>query len=592
MEALHYSSELHELALDQFDKSLREILHEDTVEQPVRQIKRVRINAISQAHGERIDQPMPLESQQPLQQPRRESRGESEQDAQYQQPPQNMSLRPQQTRPLQPCRRPSSSSPATPVVTKNLIDNELTISKSRAWINVLDPTTQKFLARVPESTLPEIQAAVKAAEAAQPSWDLLGISRRRSKMLALVDAIRRHRPAFQRALQIEIGKTWQDADAEVDRALDAVETACSLPMESFGKHWNNNKTEVFTLHQPLGVCVSITPFNFPLMIPLWSIPIALVCGNTVVLKPSEKAPSVAALLGDCFMSLNLPPGVFNIVHGAAGAVDKLLAQPSVSAVSFVGSELVGERVFEHAKATKKRVQVESAGKNHGVLLKDAVKSKSLYAIAGSAFGSAGQRCMALSVLVCVGPTVDWIDELVTIARSLKVGSGLDSHADIGPLITAATKERVEAMIDSAEAEGAMIMLDGRNVSVPGCPQGNFVGPTIITEVRPYMQCYQDEIFGPVLVCLAVDTLEEAIEIVNENRFGNGCTLFTTSPIHAQAFQLQVNVGQVGINVPVLAPSGPVARTTNKDSYLGAISGCDQWQFFTTVKTVTTLWPPD
>lgn len=477
-----------------------------------------------------------------------------------------------------------------PAVVQNLVNNELSISKSRTWTKVLDPSTQRFLARVPDSTQIDVQNAVNAALTAQPAWAAQSVSRRKACLLSLLNLLHQNAAAIKLSLQTEVGKTARDAESEFERGVDAVDTACSVSAQIHGTHWNTQSADTYTVYEPLGICVSITPFNFPFMIPLWSIPNALITGNCVILKPSEKAPLTANILGDCFVKAGFPPGVFNIIHGSAGTVDKLLAQPAVNVVSFVGSEIVGERVYEHAKATRKRVQVESSGKNHGVVLDDAVKGQTLYAIAGSAFGSAGQRCMALSVLICVGETKEWLNELATVARSLKVGCGLDPNTEIGPLITPIAKERVEATIDIAEAEGAEILLDGRNYSVPGYPEGNFVGPTIISKVKPYMQCYQEELFGPVLVCLEVETLEEAIEAINENKYGNGCTLFTTNPSSAQNFQRKVNVGQVGINIPVLAPSGPIPRTTNKDSFLGdGLCGRNSWQFFTMVKTITSLW---
>lgn len=253
------------------------------------------------------------------------------------------------------------------------------------------------------------------------------------------------------------------------------------------------------------------------MIPLWSIPYALITGNTVILKPSEKTPSATQALAECFYRAGFPSGVFNVVNGGASIVNTLLSQPAIRAVSFVGSEAAGERVYDHAKATRKRVQVECNGKNHGVVLEDASKMKALYAIAGSAFGAAGQRCMSLSVAVFVGSTKEWIDDLVTLAKSLVIGCGLDPLVEVGPLISQAAKSRVEEVITSAESEGAKVVLDGRNYHVPDYPNGNFIGPTILTKVQPYMSCYQEEIFGPVLCCVEVNTLEEAIQLINENR---------------------------------------------------------------------------
>jgi malonate-semialdehyde dehydrogenase (acetylating)/methylmalonate-semialdehyde dehydrogenase len=265
------------------------------------------------------------------------------------------------------------------------------------------------------------------------------------------------------------------------------------------------------------VCLTVSPYNFPLLIGLWSIPFALMTGNTIVWKPSERCPSAAILLANCFYQAGFPPSVFNVVHGGPSAVEKLLSQPAIKAVSFVGSDAAGERVHAHAIATRKRIQADLGSKNHGVIAEDASKERTLYAIAGSAFGAAGQRCMALSVVIFVGATSSWIQDLVRVSSSLKVGCGADPGVALGPLITSAAKQRVESIIQTAVEEGATLLLDGRGVEVPGCPKGNFVGPTIISNVQPYMECYQTEIFGPVLCCMQVDTFDEAVEIVNDNQ---------------------------------------------------------------------------
>ena len=277
--------------------------------------------------------------------------------------------------------------------------------------------------------------------------------------------------------------------------------------------------------------MTISPFNFPLMIPLWSIPYALITGNTVVLKPSEKTPSVSILIATAFLRAGLPNGVFNVVHGGPSAVDKLLAQPAVETVSFVGSDAAGERVYEHARATRKRVQVECGGKNHGIILEDANATSTLYAIAGSAFGAAGQRCMALSVAVFVGNTKHWIGQLVQLASSLIVGSATDQNVSVGPVITPKAKRNILEIINRAVEEGATLLLDGRNVGVPDYPDGNFVGPTILADVKSYMECYQTEIFGPVLICLTVDTMEEAIELINENKCTHSVRPFVNCFFH-------------------------------------------------------------
>lgn len=253
------------------------------------------------------------------------------------------------------------------------------------------------------------------------------------------------------------------------------------------------------------------------MIPLWSIPYALLAGNTVILKPSELTPSTSQIVAECALRAGFPPGVFNILHGKMRVVNSLLSEPDVRAINFVGSDIAGERIYEHAQATRKRIQAECNAKNHGVILEDANRAKTLYAIAGSAFGAAGQRCMSVSVVIFVGETKSWVDDLISLSSSLVVGCGLDPLVEVGPLITPAAKSRVEEMIASAAEQGATVALDGRNMEVPDYPDGNFIGPTILTNVRPHMSCYQEEIFGPVLCCIEVDTLDEAIGLINDNR---------------------------------------------------------------------------
>lgn len=315
----------------------------------------------------------------------------------------------------------------------------------------------------------------------------------------------------------DVGKTFDDAVSEISRSINMIEAALSCTSYILGYHFNNEATETHTINEPLGVCLAVTPFNFPLMIPMWIIPFAIAAGNTLVLKPSEQAPSVVSILGELFQKADFPPGVFNIVHGGPSTVDKLLSEPSIKAVSFVGSDEAGSHIHNIATAARMRVQANCGQKNHGVVMPDANKLQALYALAASAFGAAGQRCMGLSAAVFVGESIDWLPELVTIASQLRVGAGSQPGIALGPLISRAAKDGVEGMIQGAVEDGAMILLDGRGVVVPDYPQGNFVGPTIISDVETHMECYQKEILGPVLVCLHVETIDEAIELVNDNR---------------------------------------------------------------------------
>ncbi|GKZ20913.1 hypothetical protein AbraCBS73388_006546 [Aspergillus brasiliensis] len=463
---------------------------------------------------------------------------------------------------------PLPRSQSGPTITQLFINNAEVMSRSQNWTNVLDPVSQRLLCRVPGSTLQEVQRAVEAAEDAQPGWAALGFQVRREHLLRLVDVLRQMSPEIVTCLSREVGKTLADADAEVFRGLDCIHAACSIGPEMAGMYLGGDATLLQTFYEPVGVCVSITPFSFPFMIPLWSLPYALITGNTVILKPSEKTPTTSSLLAQAFLKTGFPPGVFNVLHGGPSTVQMLVTQPTVQAVSFVGSESAARQVHDLARAAGKRIQAECGGKNHGVVLEDANMSSTLFAIAGSAFGAAGQRCMALSVAVFVGATRDWIPRLVELAQSMVVGCGGDQESKIGPLIDKTAKRKVSEMIQRAVEERATVLLDGRDVEVPDYPDGNFMGPTILGDVQTYMECYQTEIFGPVLICMEVDTLEEAIDLINQNKYGNGCSIFTTSGKHANTFQRCVNVGQIGVNIPLIAPYGTAVRTSNKDSFLG------------------------
>lgn len=329
------------------------------------------------------------------------------------------------------------------------------------------------------------------------------------------------------------------------------------------------------------------------MIPLWCIPIATVCGNTLVLKPSERDPGAAMILAELAKKAGFPPGVINVVHGAHKTVNFLLDHPAIKAISFVGSNRAGEYIFQRGSANGKRVQANLGAKNHAAVLPDANKNHFLNAIVGAAFGAAGQRCMALSTLVLVGETKEWLPELAVRAKALKVNAGFEQGADLGPVISPESKARIESIIASAEEEGATILLDGRGYKPEKYPNGNWIAPTIITNVKPTMRCYKEEIFGPVLVCLNVDTLEDAIELINANEYGNGTAIFTRSGATAEAFRRNIEAGQVGINVPIPVPLPMFSFTGNKRSVAGGgastFYGRPGVAFYTQVKTVTTLW---
>ena len=395
--------------------------------------------------------------------------------------------------------------------------------------------------------------------------------------------------------------------SDVFRGLEVVEQSCSMSTMLLGDHLDNlaqgSSVDTFTMRQPIGVVAGICPFNFPAMIPLWTLPVALACGNTYVMKPSEKTPGAMTLIAKLLKESGLPDGVLNIVHGGHDTVNFLCDAPEVKAISFVGSNQAGEYIHDRATALGKRVQANMGAKNHATILPDADKELALNALTSAAFGAAGQRCMALSTAIFVGDARDWIEDLHDKTCALAVGHGTDPDADLGPVITAESKARIHQLVASAVADGAEIVggagLEGLDIDVAGLPDGNFVRPTLLRlpagaspEELAKMQCYSEEIFGPVLLCLQVDTLDEAIEITNANPFGNGSALFTSSGAAARKYTWEVDIGQVGINVPVPVPLPMFSWTGSRGSFRGAshFYGKQGVDFFTQIKSVTTSWP--
>jgi len=477
-----------------------------------------------------------------------------------------------------------------------LINGEWVESSATEFRNVVNPATQEVLARVPLATAGEVAAAVDSAHRAFATWRHTPIGARLRIMLRYQALIREHSKRIAAILTAEQGKTLADAEGDIFRGLEVVEHACSIGTLQQGGFAENVAATVdtYTLQQPIGVCAGITPFNFPAMIPLWMFPMAIVCGNTFVLKPSEQDPLSTMELVKLAVEAGVPPGVLNVVQGAKEVVDALCTHPDIKAVSFVGSTAVGTHVYNLAGAHGKRVQSMMGAKNHAVVLPDAHKEQTLNALAGAGFGAAGQRCMATSVIVLVGAAREWVPELVAKAKTLKVGAGAEAGTDVGPVVSVAAKERILGLIASGEKEGATLALDGRNVDVPGYPQGNFIGPTIFTDVTTDMSVYTNEIFGPVLVVIGVETLDEAIALVNRNPFGNGTGVFTQSGAAARKFQSEIDVGQVGINIPIPVPVPYFSFTGSRGSKLGDLGpyGKQVVQFYTQTKTVTARWFDD
>lgn len=479
---------------------------------------------------------------------------------------------------------------------KLLIGGQLVESRATAWRDVVNPATQTVLARVPMCGADEIDLAVKAAAEAFKTWRHTPIGQRARIMLKLQELIRRDMKKIAACLTAEQGKTLPDAEGDIFRGLEVVEHAVSIGTLSLGEMAENVATGVDTyfIRQPLGVCAGITPFNFPAMIPLWMFPMAIVSGNTFVLKPSEQDPMTTMLLVELAIEAGVPAGVLNVVHGGKEAVDAICTHESVQAVSFVGSCHVGEHVYKLSSTHGKRAQCMMGAKNHAVVMPDANKEQSLNALVGAGFGAAGQRCMATSVAVLVGEANQWIPDIVSKARSLKVHAGTTAGADVGPVISKQAKARIEGLIAKGVDEGCTLELDGRHPVIEGYPDGNFIAPTIFSGVKPHHTVYREEIFGPVLVIVSVSTLDEAIALTNANPYGNGTGIFTQSGAAARKFQNEIDVGQVGINVPIPVPVPYFSFTGSRGSKLGDLGpyGKQAVQFYTQVKTVTARWFDD
>ncbi len=479
---------------------------------------------------------------------------------------------------------------------KLLIDGEWVESQTTEWQDIINPATQQVLARVPFATAAEVDAAVSAAQRAFQTWKLTPIGARMRIMLKLQALIREHSKRIAVVLSAEQGKTIADAEGDIFRGLEVVEHACSIGTLQMGEFAQNvaGGVDTYTLRQPIGVCAGITPFNFPAMIPLWMFPMAIACGNTFVLKPSEQDPLSTMLLVELAVEAGVPAGVLNVVHGGKDVVDGLCTHKDIKAVSFVGSTAVGTHVYDLAGKHGKRVQSMMGAKNHAVVLADANREQALNALVGAGFGAAGQRCMATSVVVLVGAAKQWLPDLKALAQKLTVNAGSEPGTDVGPVISKKAKARILDLIESGIKEGAKLELDGRDIKVPGYEQGNFVGPTLFSGVTTDMQIYTQEIFGPVLVVLEVDTLDQAIALVNANPFGNGTGLFTQSGAAARKFQTEIDVGQVGINIPIPVPVPFFSFTGSRGSKLGDLGpyGKQVVQFYTQTKTVTARWFDD
>jgi malonate-semialdehyde dehydrogenase (acetylating)/methylmalonate-semialdehyde dehydrogenase len=460
---------------------------------------------------------------------------------------------------------------------------------------IFDPATGAITARASLASQAETRAAITAARDALPAWSEtppLQRARVLFRFKALLDA---HIDELARVITSEHGKVLSDARGEVTRGMEVVEFACGIPQLLKGEFSDSvgRGIDSWSLRQPVGVCAGITPFNFPVMVPMWMFPIAIACGNTFVLKPSEKDPSCSSRLAELFSEAGLPPGVFNVVNGDREAVDTLLADPDVAAVSFVGSTPIAQHVYETASRHGKRVQALGGAKNHMVVMPDANPKLAAQALMGSAYGSAGERCMAISVAVAVGDSADaLVSELEPMIAALKMGPGTRDGVEMGPLVTREHLDRVRGYVDLGVNEGAKLVVDGRTTRAPEGERGFFLGPTLFDEVHPGMRIYKEEIFGPVLIIVRVPDLAGALRLVNDHEFGNGTTIFTNSGDAARTFCHQVHAGMVGVNVPIPVPMAFHSFGGWKRSLFGDlhVHGPDGVRFYTRLKTVTSRWP--
>jgi malonate-semialdehyde dehydrogenase (acetylating)/methylmalonate-semialdehyde dehydrogenase len=461
--------------------------------------------------------------------------------------------------------------------------------------DVFDPARGVAKSQVRLATAGDVDAAVAAAAQAFETWGETSVTARSRIMFAFRQLLVEHEDELAAIISSEHGKTLDDAKGEVVRGREVVEFACGIPQLLKGEYSDSvsGGVDSHTFRQPIGVVAGITPFNFPIMVPLWMHPVAIATGNTFILKPSERVPGASDLVARLYTEAGLPDGVFNVVHGDKVAVDAILEHPGIAGVSFVGSTPIARYVHEGASRTGKRVQALGGAKNHAVVMPDANLDFAADHIVAAGYGSAGQRCMAISAVVAVGPVADaLVEKIRERSTDLTVSVGTDPDAEMGPVVTAASRDRIVDYIGQGQADGATVVVDGRDLVVDEFEEGFFVGPSLLDHVTTDMSVYTDEIFGPVLTVLRVPTLDAALELINSNPYGNGTAVFTSSGEVARTFQRKVQVGMIGINVPVPVPMAFHSFGGWKDSLFGDhhIHGPEGVRFYTQAKVVTTRWP--
>ena len=461
--------------------------------------------------------------------------------------------------------------------------------------DVYNPATGEVSSQVAFASPQDVDAAVEAAKTGLAEWGTTSLTRRARVLFSFRELIERNKAELVRLITSEHGKVPADAAGELARGQEVVEFACGIPHLMKGEYSENVSSSVdsYSVRQPVGVVAGITPFNFPVMVPMWMFPIAIACGNSFILKPSEKDPSPSNFMAELWAEAGLPDGVFNVLHGDKVAVDGLLTNPGVAAVSSVGSTPVARYIYETAASNGKRVQALGGAKNHMVVLPDADMDLAADSLVGAAYGSTGQRCMAISAVVAVGTAADaLLDKVRARVDELKVGPGTDDSAQMGPLVTGQHKDKVASYLEAGVREGATLAIDNRDMSIEGHEGGFWLGPCLFDRVTPDMSIYRDEIFGPVLVMLRASTYDEAVEIVNRNPYGNGTAIFTNDGGAARKFQHEVEVGMVGINVPIPVPMAYYSFGGWKDSLFGDthVHGVEGVKFYTRAKVVSARWP--
>ncbi len=481
-------------------------------------------------------------------------------------------------------------------VLDNAIGGKRAPSASARTSPVFNPATGEEIGKVPLSSIAEIDEAVQNAKQAQPAWAALTPMKRAAVFFKFAELLHKHSDEIAREISREHGKTHADAVAELARGIEIVEFACGIPHLLKGEYSRNVGPSIdsYSDRQPLGVVAGITPFNFPAMVPMWMYPLAIASGNAFVLKPSERDPSAPLMAWELFMEAGLPPGILNIVQGDKVAVDAILDHPDIKAVSFVGSTPIAHYVYERGTKAGKRVQALGGAKNHMIIMPDADLDMAANALVGAGYGSAGERCMAIAVAVPVGEkTADaLIEKLKPMVENLKIGPSTDMDAEMGPIVSREARDRITSYIDSGVAEGAELVVDGRPFKLQGYENGFFVGGTLFDHVKPDMKIYTDEIFGPVLSTVRAESYQDAVNLIHNHRYGNGTAIFTRDGDTARAFANDIQVGMVGVNVPIPVPVAYHSFGGWKDSLFGdhSIYGPDGVHFYTHLKTITSRWP--